>query len=220
LLPLTSTGCFVGYDSRWGQQKQAQQHAAQRSTPQQLPGLGSAGTHTVHRVLKLRVYASPGYAASALDWQKQFGALLERVNAVFSAEFGAVLEVSEVRAFPTQASGEKLEAPMQQLVDLDPASDVDWVVGLIAATPRFAVSADDLGLVRMPSRHIVMRGMSDPQEYEAIERGFSELSDEERHKLYRVRKEHKLAVTFLHELAVPKVQIPPSPQLPPCNTTG
>jgi hypothetical protein len=43
--------------------------------------------------------------------------------------------------------------------------------------------------------------MSDPEEYEAIERGFSELSEEERHKLYRVRKEHKLAVIFLHELA-------------------
>jgi hypothetical protein len=120
---------------------------------------------------------------------------------VFGAEFAAELQVTDTRTFPTQASGEKLDAPMQQLVDLDPASDVDWVVGLIAATPRFAVSADDLGIARMPGRYIVMRGMSDPQEYEAIERGFSELSDEERHKLYRVRKEHKLAVTFLHELA-------------------
>ena len=202
LVSLLCAGCFVGYDSRWGQQKQAEQHAAKRSTPQQqLTGLRSSETHAGRRVLKLRVYASPGYAASVLDWQKQFGALLERVNTVFSAEFGAELEVADVRTFPTQASGEKLDAPLEQLVDLDPASDVDWVVGLIAATPRFAVSADDLGIARMPSRHIVMRGMSDPQEYEAIERGLSELTDEERHKLYRIRKEHKLAVTFLHELA-------------------
>jgi hypothetical protein len=201
LAPLLSAGCFVGYDSRWGQQKQAQQHAAQRSAPRQLARLNASQTHAARRLLELRVYASPDYAASMLDWRKQFGALLARVNAVFGQEFGATLEVAEVRTFPTQASGEKLEAAMQQLTDLDPASDVDWVVGLIPATPRFAVSADDLGIARMPSRHIVMRGMSDPQEYEAIERGFSELSDEERHKLYRVRKEHKLAVTFLHELA-------------------
>jgi hypothetical protein len=120
---------------------------------------------------------------------------------VLTAEFGAALEVADVRTFPAQASGEKLEAPLQQLVDLDPASDVDWVIGLIAATPRFAVSADDLGRALMPGRHIVMRGMSDPQEYEAIERVFTNLSEEERHKLYRVRKEHKLATTFLHELA-------------------
>ena len=201
LVPLVSTSCFVGYDSRWGQQKQAQQHAAQRSTPQHLAALKASDTHAARRVLRIRVYASPGYAASVLDWQKQFGALLVEVNAVFGAELGAELQLADVRTFPTEASGEKLEAPLQQLVDLDPASDVDWVVGLIAATPRFAVSADDLGLARAPGRHIVMRGMSDPEEYEAIEQGFTELSDEARHKLYRVRKEHKLAITFLHELA-------------------
>ena len=201
LAPLLSLGCFAGYDSRWGQQKRAQQHAAQRNTPQQLKRANASETHAARRVLELRLYASPDYVASMLDWQKQFDALLARVNSVFGPEFGATLEIAEVRTFPTRASGEKLEAAMPRLVELDPASDVDWVVALIPATPRFAVSADDLGIARMPSRHIVMRGMSDPQEYEAIERGFSELSDEERHKLYRVRKEHKLAVTLLHELA-------------------
>ena len=201
LAPVGMAGCFAGYDSRWGQQKQAQQHAARRSTPQQLPRQSSEATHVAHRVLTLRVYASPGYAASIVDWQKQFGALVEQVNAVLGPEFGAELEVSEVRSFPTQASGEKLEGPLRDLAALDPASDVDWVVGLIAATPRFAVSADDLGVALMPGRHIVMRAMSDAHECEAIERAFSELSDEERHKMYRVRKQHKLAVTFLHELA-------------------
>ena len=201
LLSLASSGCFAGYDSRWGQQKQAQQHAAQRSTPQQLPSLKSSDTHAARRVFKLRVYASPGYVASVLDWQKQFGVLLEQVNAVFGPEFGVAFEIAEVRTFPTQASGDKLEGPLQQLVALDPAGDVDWVVGLIASTPRFALSADDLGIARMPGRHIVMRAMSDPQEYAAIERGFSELSDAERQKLYRVRKAHKLAAAFLHELA-------------------
>jgi len=196
-----AAGCFVGYDSGWGQQKRAQQHAARRSTPAQLPRDSSGVLPGGRRVLKVRVYATAGYAASVLDWKKQFSALIGRVNAVFGAEFGARFELAELLAFPSPASEDKLEAPLQELVQLDPASDVDWVVGLVVATPRFAASADDLGVARLPGRHIVLRAMSDAHEYEAIERAFTELSEDERQKLYRVRKQHKLAITFLHEIA-------------------
>jgi hypothetical protein len=196
-----SGGCFVGYDSRWAQQKQAQQHAAQRSTPKQLPSQTAGAPRVARRVLKLRAYATPGYTVSVVDWQKQLGALVERANAVFGPEFGAEFEVEELRTFPEPASEEKLDGLLQQLSALDPASDVDWVVGLAVASPRFAASADDLGIARLPGRHIVLRAMSDVHEYEAITRDFTKISEDERLKLYHVRKLHKLCTTFLHEIA-------------------
>jgi len=94
-----------------------------------------------------------------------------------------------------------LDDLLSQLSELDPASDVDWVVGLAVAAPRFAASPDDLGIARMPGRHVVLRAMSDAHEYEAITRDFTELSADDRRKLYHVRKQHKLCITFLHEIA-------------------
>lgn len=135
---LCSAGCFAGYDSRWGQQKQAQQHAAERSTPRQLAIQRSGSTFVSRRALKVRVYATPGYTASIVDWQKQFDALVERVNGVLGPEFGAVLEIAEARNFPTPTSEEGLDTPLQQLTALDPANDVDLVVGLVVATPPSA----------------------------------------------------------------------------------
>jgi hypothetical protein len=198
---LWCAGCFVGYDSRWLQQKQAQQHAVQRSTPKPLPSGTSGGTRAARRVLKLRAYATPGYAVSVVDWQKQFGALLERANAVFGPEFGAEFQIADLATLQNPVSEEKLDDLLAQLSQLDPASDVDWVVGLAVASPRFAASPDDLGIARLPGRHLVLRAMSDAHEYEAITRAFTELSEDERRKLYHVRKQHKLCMTFLHEIA-------------------
>jgi hypothetical protein len=194
-------GCFVGYDSRWGQQKQAQQHAAQRSTPKQLSTDTWTAPRIAHRVLKVRAYATPGYTVSVVDWQKQFAQLVERANAVLGPEFDAELEVDELRTFPNPVSEEKLDGLLHQLSTLDTASDVDWVVGLAVASPHFAVSPDDLGIAELPGRHIVLRAMSDAHEYEAITRDFTELSEDARQKLYRVRKQHKLCTTLLHEIA-------------------
>ena len=195
-------GCFLGYDSRWGQQKQAQQHVAAHETPEQLHRQSTGNDARVApHMLKLRVYATPGYAASVLDWPKQFDALLECANATFIPDFGVAFEVVETRTFRPKADEEKLDGVLHELTEDDAADDVDWVVGLASAVPRFAASADDLGIAPLLGRHLVMRAMSDAHEYEAIQTAFSELSEAERLNLYRARKQHKLCTVFLHELA-------------------
>jgi Matrixin len=195
------SGCFMGYDSRWGQQKQAQQHVAAHETPQQLRRQSAEESARIaQRMLKLRVYASPTYAATVTNWQKQFDDLLECANAALTPEFGVALEVAETRSF-RPASEEHLEGVLSELTADDSADDVDWVVGLVAAVPRFAASADDLGMAPLVGRHLVMRAMSDAKEYEAIQSAFSKLPEEQRLNLYESRKQHKLCTVFLHELA-------------------
>jgi hypothetical protein len=199
-LSLGLSSCF--YDSRWGQQKQSEQHAAARSTPQQLrsQALNREG-RVADRTLRLRVYATPAYAATVLDWQKQFEALLDCANSVFVPDFGTAFEAVELKSFRPKAGEAKLDEVLAELRQEDEGRDVDWVVGLVTAVPSFAVSADDLGVAPLLGKHLVMRAMSDAHEYEAITRELSELSESERLKLYQVRKRHKLCAVFLHEVA-------------------
>jgi Matrixin len=202
LLTLSVSGCFLGYDSRWGQQKHAQQHLAEHETPQELQRPGASGApREAARTLTLRVYATPGYAATVLDWQKQFGALLDCASSVLAPDFGVTFQAVEQRGFRAKVDEEKLDGVLHELIEEDDAEGVDWVVGLASAAPRFAASADDLGLAPLLGRHFVMRAMSDAHEYEAIQSAFSELPEDERMKLYSARKQHKLCAVFLHELA-------------------
>lgn len=200
ILMLGLSGCF--YDSRWGQEKTIQKHEAARQAPQKLAAQSHGhDVRLAERTLRLRVYATPGYSATVVNWQKQFGDLLECANSVFIPEFGAKFEVVEFLPFRPEANEEKLDGVLTELTAHDRAADVDWVVGLATAVPRFAASADDLGLAPLLGNHLAMRAMSDAQEYEAIQAAFSELSENERLKLYQARKRHKLCSVFLHEIA-------------------
>jgi hypothetical protein len=60
-------------------------------------------------------------------------------------------------------------------------------------------SAHSIGFAGYLSRHMVMRGMDDEQEFLAFEREFRLISATERQKLYADRKAHKEVVVFLHE---------------------
>ena len=199
LFAFALSGCFF-YDSSWGQQKQAQQHQAARLAPQKLERQSPRALQA-QRTLTLRVYATPAYAASVVDWQQQFQHQVECANATLAGEFGVSLQVAEVRNFRPHADEEKLAGLLEELAQLDDAKGVDFVVGLARPTPRFAASADDLGMAKLPSQHLVLRAMSDAEEYEAIQAAFTELPEERRRDLYRARKEHKLCTVLLHELA-------------------
>jgi hypothetical protein len=199
-LVLGLSSCF--YDSRWGQQKASQKHEAARQTPEQLRAqTASLAPRLAERTLRLRVYATPAYTSTVVDWQKQFADTLDCANSVFTPQFGARLEVAEFVPFRPRANEEKLDGLLAELRASDAASDVDWAIGLARAVPQFAASADDLGLAPLLGNHLVMRAMSDAHEYEAIQRAFTELSEEERLKLYHTRKLHKLCAVFLHEVA-------------------
>src|SRR5258705_13996697 len=71
---LSLAGCL--FDSRYIQQKSAQKNVAQQQTPRQLqatPTEGEAGAaHARAKVLRLRVHATPSYAAEVVDWPRQF----------------------------------------------------------------------------------------------------------------------------------------------------
>ena len=56
-----------------------------------------------------------------------------------------------------------------------------------------------IGFAAYLSRHFVLRGMDDEQEFRAFEHEFKLIPAEERQRLYTDRKAHKEVVCFLHE---------------------
>jgi hypothetical protein len=200
LLAFGLSGCFLGYDSRWGETKRAQQNFARAEAPKALQGDAHGKALTARRVLKLRVYATPTHASQVMDWPRRFEATLADVNRVLEPELSLRLVVSDARPWNTVTSEEKLETVLKELRTFDAGDDVDWVVALVGSVPRFERSYHELGYADVVGKYIALRAITNAQEYEAIERGLDEISQDERDRLRRARLSHKLAAVVLHEV--------------------
>lgn len=201
---LLASSCL--YDSSWADPKRAQQAAAQRATPSALRatpevavGADEATARKPSRRLRIRAHATPRYAAEVVDWQRQLGDLVTDANEVLGPTVSVRLELTTAEVWAPRGPDDDLQQMLDEVSASDPGAEVEWVVGLIGSVPRFERSFHQLGLARA-GKHFVVRAMNDAREYEAIENNLSKLDDQERHKLYRVRKRHKTTAVFLHEL--------------------
>ena len=194
----------MGYDSRWGEQKRAQQNFAKAHTPRAVRsgagGAASGRSSAAVKPLHVRLHATRAYTAQVLDWQRDFKQTLTEVNRLFSPTFGAQLEVSEANLWQPKAGEESIDAVLEELGELDDGAGVDWVVGLIGSVPRFAQSFHELGVANVIGKHLVVRSINNVEEHQAFEAGLTELSREERERLTRVRHAHKVTALLLHEL--------------------
>jgi hypothetical protein len=208
LLPVcfALNGCLLDY-TPWGQAKASQKRVAAQRMPGRLreEEVGTAlpsrnaPNARVER-LRIRAYATPHYEAALVDGQAQFEQALSDANPTLAHDLEFRLELTEFRTWPRNLPDDDLGVRLQLLEQDDPGADVDWVV--ILASPRHVVaaSADQIGLASMLGHHLALRAMSDADEFDVIERGFSELSESEKSRLYAARKRHKAATVLLHEL--------------------
>jgi len=152
------------------------------------------------RVIKVHIYADRDYRGTVLRWQTKVRAQIQRVNAVVAPVFNARFEIDSLREWDRSHVGRPLDdAMMSELVDLDPAKDADLVIGLVTPLRGVATSAHEIGMAGELSRHFLLRGMDDEQEFVEFEREFKLISPDERQRLYADRKAHKEVVIFLHE---------------------
>src|SRR5262249_25369578 len=89
---------------------------------------------------------------------------------------------------------------LEDLAATDRGDDVDWVVGLAGAVPKFTSSVHELGMARLLGKHLVVRAMNDAAEFNAIAAELSGLSEEERTRLYDLRQRHKSVAVLVHEI--------------------
>jgi hypothetical protein len=196
LTSLALGGCFF-YDSSWGQAKASQKRVAAERMPSQLRRDAPARTSEHFRI---RAYATPHYATALVDGEAQFVQALEDANPTLASDLAFQLELSDYRVWSNAVADDDLKLLLDAIEKEDAARDVDWVVILASPRHMVAVSADQLGMGRLFGRHLAIRAMSDSDEFDAIEQSFSELSEDEKRKLYAARKRHKAATVLLHEL--------------------
>jgi tetratricopeptide (TPR) repeat protein len=153
------------------------------------------------RTMRLRIYADRDYQGMVVHWQAKAKAQIERVNRVLQAVLRARFEIESMRSWDRSHVGQPFDTMLDEIDKLDPARDVDWVMGLVTPFRGLATSIEQIGGARLLSRHFVLRGMDSAEEGVALERELDLLSPEERQRLYADRKTHKEIVIFLHEWA-------------------
>jgi hypothetical protein len=187
------------YDSRWGEAKRAQQHAAAASKPADIaPADDERMADAGRRTLRIRMRPSERYLAQTVDAPKQIADLVEDANRVLGPTLALALVVDRVQ--PWTSDVDTPDAALTALRTEDPGQDVDVVVGMIGALPRQTDSLHELGIATLLGKHVVVRAASRFDEHDAIDRGFSELSDDDRARIAKERKRHRALAVFLHEL--------------------
>ncbi len=151
------------------------------------------------RLIRLRVYADSDYRGLVMRWQARLRGQIGRVNAVTGPVFNVRFEIESIRSWDRSHVGMAFDPMLKELEALDPAREVDLVLGLVTPARGVATSFHQLGEADTPGRHILLRGMDDEQEGQAIDRDYHLLSEDERQRLYADRKGHKEVVLFLHE---------------------
>ena len=201
------SGC---YDSRWGQQKVAQQHNAAAAAPGELristrePSAEPAAPEprdAAMRVQRLRVRAlvTRSFTAQVVDAPRHLRELFEDVNRITEPELSLHLELVETKAWPV-VDEDDLVKTFEALRSADAGDDVDWVVGFVGSLPRATSSFHQIGRGTVVGKHMIVRAPSSAERHDAIEKSFDELPDDQRHDLEKRLRRHRAAVVFLHEL--------------------
>jgi len=197
----TATGCFAGYDSRWGQSAKVQrQHAAEHA-----PTLRGERTDDKEerpaavKEMRVRALVARAYASQVVDVSATLRDLFSDVNDVAEPSLGIRLTLEGIRTWEI-GKDDDLGKTLAELRQSEPGSEVDWVAGFVGALPRATLSFHDLGVGDMPGRHVVLRAPSSAMAHDSVERSYAELSEEERRRLQKEHRRHRVAAVFLHEL--------------------
>jgi predicted Zn-dependent protease len=153
------------------------------------------------REFKIRAYADSDYQRQSLNWSEGIEAQIARANRVLETQFGVRLVLKEVKPWSRSGQANSIDGALAQLVALDPADDVDWVVGFVSSLEVFAATQEQLGRAEIPGHHLVLRGMFSLAEVEALNATLDRLSRQERDNVNRERRLHKQTVVLLHEWA-------------------
>lgn len=200
LLVATSVAaCFVGYDSRWGQAKTAQQHLAAAATPSAIAASSDRPGAVADHTFRIRFRPNPHYLVQTVNAEEQIRQLVADADGVLRPAIGLHLEIDKIEPWSMNAD-DKLEPALAVLVHDDPGQDVDVVVGLVGALPA---PTDDLhlaGYAEVLGKRLVVRAASRLGEHDMVDRALVELSDDEREKLVRARRRHRAEAVLLHEL--------------------
>jgi len=190
VLAAAAAGCASGGSSHGGARPVEVEPARVVATP-----VTTAKTYKA----RIRVYVDAGYRGQNPAHEQQLRRLLGAAFRILEPTIGVGLGEVEFRSWERQA-GSDLPGMLVELEALDPADDVDWVLGFVDALGHVAADAHQLGEARALGKYAVLRGLNDAAEVTLLDEVLRGMSEHERQALYGRRKQHKELVLLLHEL--------------------
>jgi len=151
------------------------------------------------RFFRVRVYVDRDYQSQTPRWESHIEDQIDRANRVLEAQLGVHLQIQSMRVWDRRSGLSNNDAALHELMARDPGTDVDWVVGFLSSLQVFSAAHEQLGVAQLFSRHFVLRGITNAEELDAIDRAFDMLPRDERAHLTRERRFHKETAIFLHE---------------------
>src|SRR5205823_5348947 len=105
----------------------------------------AAGVSAEPRVIRVRVYADRDYRTLVLRWQTHLRDQLRRINGVVDPVFAVRFELESAREWDRSHAGVRLDPMLAELEALDPAREVDLVVGLVTPLQGVATTMHQVG---------------------------------------------------------------------------
>lgn len=190
------------YQNPYVTRHQAQRKAAAELRPAELEQSGrrAAPVIRVNKRLTLRIYFDSAYQQRERNTRRHINDLVDHASEVLQNTLHARLEIESIRPLPEQVSDNNLDVVVKRLAELDPGTDVAFVLAFVGQHPIMTLSFHELGRAEWIGKHLAMRCLDDVEEQRALASAFDTLSTEARTHLYAERKQHKETAVLLHEL--------------------
>ena len=117
-------------------------------TPGRFDLTPAAGLPDEVRSVRLRFYVDRDYRSLVLRWQRRLRAQLERINAIVEPVFALRFEIESLRDWDRSHAAMPLDPIVDELAALDPAREVDMVIGLVTPMRGVATSMHQIGSAR------------------------------------------------------------------------
>ena len=129
-----------------------QRDAARELSPSGLDLTSDTGAQVEIRAIRLRIYADRDYRQLVLRWRAKVHAQIDRINGVVQPVFGVRVEIESLREWDRSHTGLPLNPLLDELEALDPAEQVDWVLGLATPLRGVATNVHQIGSARLLAR--------------------------------------------------------------------
>lgn len=194
LLASTAPGCTVPFDG----------HAPARVAAPLAPVDSSASVardppERASRVLRVRAYASPSYAAQTPNWPAHLRSLFDDADPILEGAAGARLTLEAAAAWEGEPVGD-LTQHIKALKERDRGDGADLVIGLVGGLPMLDATFEKAGMSETPGRYLVLRAPNVAAEMDQVDRELRKASAEERSATSKRRIRHRELAVLLHEV--------------------
>ncbi len=175
--------CFMMWGGKFGSSSKIQDP--------KLESEGSAVPAKSAREFRVRVYGMTKFVAQTVVWGEVVQGLADDANEILVPSIAVRLSIVGTERWDYTPPSDDLEPALKPLQQKDPGDDVELVIAMAGGLPKASASFHSLGYATMLGKHILLRSVSDLEEYAALQSKPEEL---------RTRVRHRATTLLLHEV--------------------